>query len=94
MIVSAKETKTGECELYISLRKANSTWSVPVSLGPKINDGIAHRWGNTSRRTTNTSSTPAAPVRRTAQSTGFASTSFCGASGQSNFERQYSGQSR
>jgi hypothetical protein len=45
MIVSAKETKTGECELYISFRKANATWTVPVSLGPKINDGVAHRWG-------------------------------------------------
>jgi hypothetical protein len=45
MIVSAKETKTGECELYISFRRANSTWSAPVSLGPKINDGVAHRWG-------------------------------------------------
>jgi WD40-like Beta Propeller Repeat len=45
MIVSAKETKTGQCELYISFRKSNSTWSVPVSLGSKINDGLAHRWG-------------------------------------------------
>jgi hypothetical protein len=45
MIVSAKETKTAECELYISFRKPDSTWTVPVSLGPKINDGLAHRWG-------------------------------------------------
>jgi hypothetical protein len=45
MIVSAKETKTFECELYISFRKPDSTWTVPVSLGPKINDGLAHRWG-------------------------------------------------
>lgn len=45
MIVSAKETKTFECELYISFRKRDSTWTVPVSLGPKINDGPAHRWG-------------------------------------------------
>jgi hypothetical protein len=44
MIVSAKETKTFECELYISFRKPDSTWTVPVSLGPKINDGLAHRW--------------------------------------------------
>jgi hypothetical protein len=44
MIVSAKETKTSECELYISFRKADTTWTVPVSLGPKINDGLAHRW--------------------------------------------------
>lgn len=45
MIVSAKETKSFECELYISFRKPDSTWTVPVSLGPKINDGLAHRWG-------------------------------------------------
>ena len=45
MIVSAKETKTFECELYISFRNPDSTWTVPVSLGPKINDGLAHRWG-------------------------------------------------
>jgi hypothetical protein len=45
MIVSAKETKTNECELYISFRKPDQTWTVPVSLGPKINDGLAHRWG-------------------------------------------------
>ena len=45
MIVSANETKTYESELYISFRKSNSTWTVPVSLGPKINDGLAHRWG-------------------------------------------------
>ena len=44
MIVSAKETKTSECELYVSFRKPDSTWTVPVSLGPKINDGLAHRW--------------------------------------------------
>jgi hypothetical protein len=76
MIVSAKETKTGECELYISFRKSNSTWSVPVSLGPKINDGLALDGVNTSRRTADTSSTRAARVQRTARSTGFASTSF------------------
>jgi hypothetical protein len=45
MVVSAKETKTYESELYISFRKSDSTWSEPVSLGPKINDGVAHRWG-------------------------------------------------
>jgi len=45
MIVSANETKTFECELYISFRKPDLTWTVPVSLGPKINDGLAHRWG-------------------------------------------------
>jgi hypothetical protein len=45
MIVSAKETKTFECELYISFRKPDNTWTEPVSLGPLINDGVAHRWG-------------------------------------------------
>jgi hypothetical protein len=45
LIVSAKETKDFECELYISFRKRNKTWTPPVSLGPLINDGIAHRWG-------------------------------------------------
>lgn len=45
MIVSAKETKDFESELHITFRKADSTWTEPVSLGPKINDGPAHRWG-------------------------------------------------
>jgi hypothetical protein len=45
MIISAKETSTFECELYISFRKADHGWSAPVSLGPLINDGLAHRWG-------------------------------------------------
>jgi len=45
MIVSAKETKTYESQLYISFRKPNLTWTTPVSLGPKINGGLAHRWG-------------------------------------------------
>jgi hypothetical protein len=45
MIVSANETKTFESELYISFRKPDFTWTVPVSLGPKINNGLAHRWG-------------------------------------------------
>lgn len=45
MIVSAKETKTYESELYISFRKRDLTWTVPVSLDGKINDGLAHRWG-------------------------------------------------
>jgi hypothetical protein len=30
--------------LHFSFRKPDSTWTVPVSLGPKINDGLAHRW--------------------------------------------------
>jgi hypothetical protein len=45
MIVSAKETPTYESELYISFHKPDDTWTVPVSLGAKINDGLAHRWG-------------------------------------------------
>ncbi|HTH48065.1 MAG TPA: hypothetical protein VMB21_11170 [Candidatus Limnocylindria bacterium] len=45
MIVSARETKDFESELHISFRKPDSTWTAPVSLGPKINDGPAHRWG-------------------------------------------------
>lgn len=45
LIVSAKETKDFECELWISFRKKNGGWTEPVSLGPKINDGVAHRWG-------------------------------------------------
>ena len=45
MIVSAKETKTFESELDISFRKPDLTWTVPASLGDKINDGLAHRWG-------------------------------------------------
>jgi hypothetical protein len=45
MIVSANETKDLECELHISFRKPDGTWTKPVSLGPNINDGLAHRWG-------------------------------------------------
>ena len=45
MIISANETKTYECELYISFRKEDKTWTTPVSLGSKINNGLAHRFG-------------------------------------------------
>jgi hypothetical protein len=45
IIVSAKETKTYESQLYISFRKHDGAWTGPVSLGPKINNGLAHRWG-------------------------------------------------
>jgi hypothetical protein len=45
MIVSTNETPTFESELYISFRNADKTWTKPVSLGTKINDGLAHRWG-------------------------------------------------
>jgi hypothetical protein len=45
MIVSAKEKKDFECELWITFRSADKTWSAPVSLGPLINNRDAHRWG-------------------------------------------------
>jgi len=45
IIISTNETKDFECELYISYRKPDKTWTTPVSLGPLINDGIAHRFG-------------------------------------------------
>jgi hypothetical protein len=45
MIVSTNETPDYESELYIAFRKADDSWSVPVSLGPEINNGLAHRWG-------------------------------------------------
>lgn len=45
IIVSAKETKTYECELWISFHKKDGSWTAPVSLGPLINNGVAHRWG-------------------------------------------------
>jgi hypothetical protein len=45
MIISAKETKTYECELWISFRNKDKTWATPKSLGAKINEGLAHRFG-------------------------------------------------
>jgi len=45
IIISTKETKDFECELYVSFRKPDKTWTKPVSLGPLINDGKAHRFG-------------------------------------------------
>jgi hypothetical protein len=45
IIVSAKETKTYESELWISFRNKDKTWSTPISLGDKINNGLAHRFG-------------------------------------------------
>jgi len=45
MIVSTKETKDFECELWLSFHKTDGSWSPLVSLGPEINNGIAHRWG-------------------------------------------------
>lgn len=45
MIISAKETKDFECELWISFRKADKSWTIPISLGAAINEGAAHRFG-------------------------------------------------
>lgn len=45
IIISNKETKDFECELAISFRRRDGTWTAPASLGPEINDRVAHRWG-------------------------------------------------
>ena len=45
IIISAKETPSFECELWISFREQDKSWSKPVSLGPNINNGLAHRFG-------------------------------------------------
>lgn len=45
IIISAKETPTYESELWISFKQADGAWSTPGSLGPLINDGLAHRFG-------------------------------------------------
>jgi hypothetical protein len=45
IIVSAKEHPDYECELYISYHKPDGGWTNPKSLGPRINNGLAHRWG-------------------------------------------------
>jgi hypothetical protein len=45
MVVSYKEKPDYECELGISFRRADGTWPAPINLGPLINDGDAHRWG-------------------------------------------------
>ena len=45
MIISTNETSHFECELYISFRKEDKAWTKPQSLGPLINDGLAHRYG-------------------------------------------------
>ena len=45
MIISTKETKDYDCELWISFRKMNKSWTNPKSLGPLVNDGVAHRFG-------------------------------------------------
>lgn len=45
MIVSTKETKDFESELWISFHKPDGSWTPMLSLGPEINNGLAHRWG-------------------------------------------------
>lgn len=45
IIISAKETKDFESELWISFRKKDRSWTAPLSLGSTINDGLAHRFG-------------------------------------------------
>jgi hypothetical protein len=45
IVVSAKEHPDYECELYISYHKPDGTWTNPKSLGSRINNGLAHRWG-------------------------------------------------
>lgn len=45
MIISTKESKDFECELDISFRRRDGAWTSPKSLGPLVNDGVAHRWG-------------------------------------------------
>lgn len=45
IIISAKEQPDFECELYISYHKKDGSWTNPKSLGPLINNGMAHRWG-------------------------------------------------
>lgn len=45
IIISTNETPNYESELYISFRKKDTTWTPPISLGPEINKGKAHRFG-------------------------------------------------
>ena len=45
IIISTKETKDYESELWISFRKKDESWTNPQSLGDKINNGLAHRFG-------------------------------------------------
>jgi hypothetical protein len=45
MIVSAKEKKDFECELWVTFRRPDKGWTAPVSLGPLIDNRDAHRWG-------------------------------------------------
>lgn len=45
IIISAKETNNAESELYISFHKPGGSWTNPKSLGKKINNDLAHRYG-------------------------------------------------
>lgn len=45
MVLSAKVTADFESQAFIAFRRADGTWTQPVSLGERINDGPAHRWG-------------------------------------------------
>jgi hypothetical protein len=45
IVLSAKEHPDYECEIFISYHKKDGTWTNPKSLGPQINNGLAHRWG-------------------------------------------------
>lgn len=45
IVISAKEQKDYECELWISFHKKDGSWTAPASLGDKINNDPAHRWG-------------------------------------------------
>ncbi len=45
IIISTKESDGGNCELYLSYRKPDKTWTNPKSLGPIINNDVAHRYG-------------------------------------------------
>jgi hypothetical protein len=45
MIISYKEKPDFECELGITFRKPDGSWTAPQNLGALINDGDAHRWG-------------------------------------------------
>ncbi len=45
IVVSAKEEPDYKCEIFISYHKPDGGWTNPKSLGPLINNGPAHRWG-------------------------------------------------
>jgi len=45
MVLSANIAPDFESEAHIAFRKPDGSWTRPVSLGARINDGKAHRWG-------------------------------------------------